>query len=199
MPISRSATSRKRPKQTKPYSGPPTYPRWDLLPPEHVIRSLASWGRVVLAVGHLTDEDRATVERAIRQLNDALPEQHGVEMGLFGLLKQVTAPAAILERLFQQIETIAGAAYLIGAHGAMTESSRVFFQRGQADWMRLRRKASTKEQCLREAIEAEIKVNGRTIPSQHPYKDAGIILEGVNKRLAPRVVSVDAIYRRLKS
>ncbi len=207
MPTSRSA-ARKRAKQTKPYSGTPTYPRLDLSPPELVISSLAEWGQVILASNELNDEDREAVERAVGQLN---------ELELYGLIEQMTVPAPsepvvidpqladelakLKRRLVEKIGTIAGAAYLIGAHGAMTETSRVFFERSHAEVARSGRKAkaSLEEQRLGEAIEAEMKAAGRTIPSEHPYKDAGIILADVNRRLAPREVKVDVIYRWLRA
>jgi hypothetical protein len=39
----------------------------------------------------------------------------------------------------------------------------------------LRRATSPKEERFREAIEAEMKAIGGTVPSQHPYKDAEAI------------------------
>jgi hypothetical protein len=184
------AMARRKPSASKVHAqqAAPTYPRLDLVPPELVIGSLASLGRVALSSNELNDEDRETVERAVRQLN---------ELELFRLIAQVTAPAPVLKRLVEQIGTIAGAAYLIGAHGAMTETSRVFFQRGQADWMRHRRKASPEEQSLREAIEAGMKAIGEIVPPPNPYKAAERILTAVNERLAPRTVKIDAIARRL--
>ena len=54
-PTSRSA-ARKYAEQTRPRGGSPTYPRLDLLPPEHVISSLASLGQVALASNEETNE-----------------------------------------------------------------------------------------------------------------------------------------------
>jgi hypothetical protein len=190
------AAARKHGKQTKSRSGSPTYPRLDLSPPEHVISSLASWGEVILAFdkrnSELNEEDREAVERAVRQLTEG-------DLELLRLIAQVTAPASLVRRLVEQIGTIAGAAYLIGAHGAMTETARVFFEQSRAQQMRLQRATNAKEQCLREAIEAEMKAIGGTVPSPRPWKYAESIREQVNKRLTPRVVSVHAIARRLRA
>jgi hypothetical protein len=185
---SRSA-GRKHAEQNKPGGGAPTYPRSDLLPPELIIGSLAGWGQVALASNELNDEDRKALERAVQQLNE-------LDVKLARLIAR-TAPASLLQGLVEQIGTIAGAAYLIGAHCAMTDTSRVFFERSRAQQMRLRRATSRKEQRVREAIEAEMKVIGGTVPSEHPYKDAEAICEQVKKRLAPDVLSVDAIARRI--
>ena len=185
----------RRPKQTKPPGGSfPTYPRWDLGPSEHVIPGLAYWGRVVLAFNHLSAADREVVEQAARRLGVA-------ELKLLELISQVTAAPSILKRLLDQIAEIAGAAYLIGAHGGMTDTARSFFVRGHTAHMRRRlaAKNSGPEQELRAAIEQELKVTGG--PSAGPFKDAEAILDGVNRRLKKRrqkPVSVWKIYHRLK-
>jgi hypothetical protein len=101
----------------------------------------------------------------------------------------------VLQRVVEQIEAIAVAAYLIGAHAAMTDTSKVFFGRSRALHARTARATKPEEQRLGEAIEAEI--GGAS--SEHPYKDAVAILNAVNKRLAPQTVKVDKIYRRLKA
>jgi hypothetical protein len=206
-PTSRSV-DRKHAKQTKPRADLPTYPRPDLSPPELVISSLAESGQVILAFNErnheLNDEDREAVERAVGQLN---------ELELYDLIGQIPSEPTVIDpqladelaklkrRLVEWIGTIAGAAYLIGAHGAMTDTSRVFFVQSHAMQMRQQRATSHKEQRLRDAIEAEMKAAGRTIPSERPYKDAGSILADVNKRLTEQgqqPVSVYAINRRLR-
>jgi hypothetical protein len=59
--------------------------------------------------------DREVVEQAVRQLGVA-------ELKLSELIGQVTAAPSTLKRLLDQIAEIAGAAYLIGAHGGMTDN-----------------------------------------------------------------------------
>jgi hypothetical protein len=177
-----------RAKQTKPRSSLPTYPRSDLWPPEHIISSLASLGQITLAGEELNDEDRETVERAVRQLDEIALLRSLIEQGL---------SESVVTRLVEQIGAIAGAAYVIGAHGAMTNTSWVFFERSRAEQMRFRRATSPEEQRLLEVIEAEMKAIGETIPAKRPYKTAERILDPVNKRVAPRTVNVDAIARRI--
>jgi hypothetical protein len=99
------------------------------------------------------------------------------------------------------IEGIAGAAYVIGAHGAMTDTARDFFSSSSAARMRFCRATSPNEQNLLTAIKAAAAANDITIPSGQPYKDAERILSDVNNRLSDsggKAVSIDAIYRRLR-
>jgi hypothetical protein len=134
--------------------------------------------------------DRKVVEQAARQLDVA---------GLHKLISQVTAAPSILKRLLDKIAEIAGAAYLIGAHGGMTDTAQSFFAESQAKRMRYLRavKASPREQELRAAIEEELKLIGGP-SAAGPYKDAEAILGGVNRRLKKqKPVSVRKIHRRL--
>ena len=171
----------------------PTWPRLDLLPPEHVLSGLRDWGRVILTNReYLNDADRAVVEQAVQQLRLA-------ESELLGLLGRVNGPAAARE-LLQQIAAVAAAAYVVGAHGGMTDTARVFFERSRATHMRIRRAASIEEQELLTAIEAAVEASRGAIPSGHPYKDAYSIRDSVNQRLLGRrkPASVDVIARRLR-
>jgi hypothetical protein len=103
-------------------------------------------------------------------------------------------------KLLELVGGIAGAAYVLGAHGAMTDTARDFFAISRATHMRVRRATSANEQKLLTVIEAVAAANGITIPSEHAYKDAGRILSDVNERLSrsgDKPVSVDVIFRRL--
>jgi hypothetical protein len=158
-------------------TGAPTWPRLDLTPPEFMLLELRNWGSVILAASkYLNDTDRLVVEQAVQQLNSALDQRRVIDA---------------------DTARIAAAAYVIGAHGAMTGTAFTFFKHGDAELMRFRKATTGKEQRLRDAIKAELK--GGSTPSEHPYKDAGSILEKVNRRLPEHErVSIDAIYRRLK-
>jgi hypothetical protein len=164
---------------SQPYDAP-TWPRLDLVPPEHALRMLRDWGRVILVSGYLNAADRVVVERAVQQLHEAAAT---------GANDPISVAA------------VACAAYVIGAHGGMTDTARRFFEKSQATLMRVQRATSSREQELRTAIEAAIKTIGGTIPSTHPYKDAEAISDSVNARLSQcrmKAASVDAIARRLQ-
>ena len=149
------------------HTGAPTWPRLDLVPPKHALRVLRDWGRVILASrNYLNEEDRAIVERAVQQLHEAS-------------LAYVSGTLTV-----DQILAIAGAAYVIGAHGAMTDTAHEFFKQSQAQFMRERRETSPRKQVIRAAITAEMKAIGGTIPSEHPWKDAETILDPVNRRVS---------------
>jgi hypothetical protein len=66
------AMARRKPSAAKVHAqqAAPTYPRLDLVPPELVIGSLAGLGRVALSSNELNDEDRETVERAVRHFTN---------------------------------------------------------------------------------------------------------------------------------
>jgi hypothetical protein len=161
---------------SKPPSGLPTYPRPDLSPPELVIGSLAALGVGALASNEyrkadgkaveLNDEGREAIERAVGQLN---------ELELHRFIEQMTIRADIPEEelrkqldawkrvLVERIGRIAGAAYIIGTHCAMAETSRVFFEQSRTLHMRAKRATkpiNPEEHRLREAIHAEMKVLG---------------------------------------
>jgi DNA-binding transcriptional LysR family regulator len=147
----------------------------------------------VLKSGYLNAADHGVVQEAVKRLWTAEPELHA-------LLGQMN-DADLIRKLLELIGGIAGAAYVIGAHGAMTDTARVFLAISGATHMRVRRATSANEQKLRTVIEAVAAANGITIPSGHAYKDAGRILSEVNERLSrsrDKPVSVDAIYRRLR-
>jgi hypothetical protein len=120
------------------------------------------------------------------------------EPELHALLGQMN-DADLNRKLLELIGGIAGAAYVIGAHGAMTDTARVFFERSRTTHMRISRETSIKEQELRTVIQAIAAAEGITIPSKQPYKDAESILVEVNKQLsAHKAVSIDTIARRLR-
>jgi hypothetical protein len=178
----------------KPPSDVPTWPRFDLSPPEHVISGLRDWGlEVVLKSGRLNIADYGVVQEAVKRLWTTEAELHD-------LLGQMNN-ADLTRKLVELIGGIAGAAYVIGAHGAMTDTARAFFAESNAKRMRIFRATSATTQKLTIAIEAVAAANGITIPSGHPHKDAERILSDVNARLSEsgeKTVSVDVIYRRLR-
>jgi hypothetical protein len=63
---SRSSVQKKSTEENPP-GGDPTWPRLDLVPPEHVLGALRDWGRVILKSGYLNDVDRAVVEKVVEQ------------------------------------------------------------------------------------------------------------------------------------
>jgi hypothetical protein len=180
----------------KPPSDVPTWPRFDLFPPEHVISALHDWGwGVVLKSGYLNAGDHVVVQEAVKRLCTAQPE-------LRALLSQMN-DADLNRKLLELVGGIAGAAYVLGAHGAMTDTARNFFAISRATHMRvrLRRATSANKQKLLTVIEAVAAANGITIPSEHASKDAERILSEVNERLSgsgDQPVSVHVIYRRLR-
>ena len=180
--------------EQKPLNDLPTWPRFDLFPPDQVISGLCTWGsEVVLKSGYLNTADYGVVQGAVKQLWTAEPELHA----LLGQLND----ADLNRKLLELIGGIAGAAYVIGAHGAMPETARVFSARSHAAYMRIKRQTSAKEERSRTVIEAVAAANDITIPSRNAYKDAGRILSDVNKRLKAlggKSVSIDVIYRHLR-
>jgi hypothetical protein len=185
-PASRSLPQKKSPESNA--SGTPTWPRLDLLPPEHVLSGLRDWGRVVLMSDYLGKADRAVVAQAVEKLRNA-------ESELFALSGR-TSDADAAQKLLDQIAVIAAASYIIGAHGGMTDTARVFFEKSRAKYMRVRRAASNQERELRAAIETAVEASKGNIPSGRPYKDAESIKDAVNARLS-KPVGVDAIARRI--
>jgi hypothetical protein len=99
-----------------------------------MLAGLRDWGRVVVTSGYVSKTDRAVVKQAVRQLRSAEP-------AVFALLGK-TNNAASARKLLEQITTIAGAAYVIGAHGAMTDTADRFFKSSRAAHMRFRRPQS---------------------------------------------------------
>jgi hypothetical protein len=178
-------------------AGLPTWPRADLTPPELILGWLRDCGRAVLASGHVTEVDRPVVEQAVQQLYSA-------EAELLTLLGQVSLHSrkpTLARRLFELTALIAGAAYVVGAHYAMTDTARVFFEKSRALQARLSRATGEKERQITGAIKAELEAIGGTIPSGHPHKDAEAIQDGVNKRLNAlglKAISVQQLYRRLR-
>jgi hypothetical protein len=85
----------------------------------------------------------------MRQLRSAEP-------AVFALLGK-TNDAASARKLLEQITTIAGAAYVIGAHGAMTDTADRFFKSSRAAHMRFRRPQSRREQAVTKAIESAVR------------------------------------------
>jgi hypothetical protein len=163
----------------------------DLAPPELMLSGLRDWGRVALTSGFLNDADYAVVEKAVKRLSTAEPE-------LLTLLSQ-SNDLASARKLLELIAAVAGASYIIGAHGAMPDTAFVYFKRSHATYMRNKRAEKVEEQELRAAIQAVAAANSISIPSQHPHKDAEIILTGVNELLSrEKPVSVHAIARRLR-
>jgi hypothetical protein len=161
-----------------------------------MLGSLRDWGRVVLTTsGYLNKTDRAVVEQAVRQLRAGEPE-------MFALLRKMS-DAASARKLLEHMAAIAGAAYVIGAHGAMTDTQDRFLKVSHAAHMRFRRGESKRELAVRAAIKAEIEAAKGGLPSGHPYKDADSILKGVNERLSElgykNGISLKALYRRLRN
>jgi hypothetical protein len=190
-PTSRSAGKRKSSKQDLP-TGAPTWPRLDLMPAELMLGALRDWGRVVLSSGHVNEVDRPVVEQAVQQLRRA-------EAELPTLLRRVSLFSrypSLSRKLLELTAVIAGIAYVIGAHGAMTDTARVFFEKSRATQMRYRRATSSQERELRAAIETAVEASKGNIPSGRPYKDAESIKDAVNARVS-KPVGVDAIARRI--
>ena len=189
-PSSGSSPPQKKSRDLTP-TGAPTWPRLDLAPPELMLGGLGNWGRIILANEYLNQADRSIVEQAVKQLRSAEPEV----LALLGKMRD----AASARQLLEYIAAIAGSAYVIGAHGGMTDTARVFFEKSRAVRMRHSRATSRKEQELRAAIEAAAAANSIAIPSHQPYKDAERILTDVNQRLlGHNPVNVDVIARRLR-
>jgi hypothetical protein len=152
------------------------------------LRALAQWAEVVLASGDLNNADYKVVQKAARRLSTT-------ERTLFARLYKMHPPA-LARRLVELIGGVVGAAYVVGAHGSMTDTARVFFEKSRATHMRVSKATCSRERELRATIEAEIRAVGG--PSEHPYKDAEAILGRVNERLPERKpVKVDAIARRI--
>jgi hypothetical protein len=122
-------------------------------------------------------------------------ELRTVEFELFALIERTNDPNSA-QKLLHQITVIAAASYVIGAHGAMTDTARVFFERSRAKYMRISRATSSEESGLRAAINAAAKASGGQIPSGQPYKDAESIMAEVSARMG-KPVSVDVIARRI--
>jgi hypothetical protein len=188
-PASRSSAQKKARDQNQS-NGVPTWPRVDLSPPEHMLSGLRDSGQVALTSGYLTAADYAVVQQAVKELRMA-------ELELLASLGRMNDPA-LARRAMELIAGIARAAYVIGAHGAMTDTADKFFKHSRTKHMRLRRQESRRERDLIEAIEA---VRGRG-PSQHPFKEADGILADVNVRLSAlghkRGISRLTLYRRLR-
>jgi hypothetical protein len=190
-PSSGSSPPQKKTRDPSTPTGVPTWPRLDLVPPQQRLAGLRDWGRVVLTSGYLSKTDRAVVDHAVRQLTSGEPE-------MFVLLRKMS-DAASARKLFELITTIAGAAYVIGAHGAMTDTQDTFFKKSRAVLMRLRRPKSRRNRDLEELIEAKIVEAG---PSVHPSKDAEAWVADIRNKMKARGhkkgVSQSTIYRRLK-
>lgn len=182
---SRSPARNKGSKQDTA-SGVPTWPRLDLLPPELMLGGLRDWGQVSLKAGYLDHADYAVVKKAVKRLR--ITE-------LLDLLGRVKDPS-LASKLLELIAGIAGAAYVVGAHGGMTDTQRVFFEKSRATHMRIRRATSSEEQELRAALKAAVEASKGEIPSGRPYKDAESIIDTVNARVR-KPVKVDVIARRI--
>jgi hypothetical protein len=183
-----SKTSRNRPPEQNAASGVSTWPRLDLAPVELMLNGLQSWGRVILTDHHLNNVDRAVMEQAVQQLRTSEPE-------LLGLLARIGDPL-LARKLLELIAAVAGAAYVVGAHGGMTETQDNFFKESRAKHMRVRRGESERQKKVAAAIEAAFGGD----PPQSPYKDADRKLAGVNERLkelGQKSISLPTLYRRL--
>jgi hypothetical protein len=188
-PASRPSATKKAPDQS---SGVPTWPRVDLSPPEHMLSGLRDSGRVALTSGYLAEADYAVVQQAVKELRMAEPE-------LLALLGRMNDPA-LARTALELIAGIAGAAYVIGAHGAMTDTAERFFKASKAAHMRFQRPQSKREQAVTKAIESAIHQAG--LGHDHPFKSADLLLEPVNEDLGARGykkgISRSTLYRRLK-
>jgi hypothetical protein len=187
---SRSPTQTKGPGQDQPI-GLPTWPRLDLAPPELILNQLGSWGRSVLASEYIGDADRAVVEQKVQRLRSAEPQ-------LLALLGRI--PDLPLARdLLLLIADITGAAYVIGAHGGMTDTADRFFEKSRAVNMRFRlaKAKSERDQQLSAVIDGLLHGS----PSKHPYKDADRLLHAVNRHLSDsgyKSLSRTTLYRHLR-
>jgi hypothetical protein len=185
------ATTEEDPRSEHAYWRPDVAPPGSSAPRAYAW-CLREWGLVILAGEYLQKADRSVVEQAVKQLGSA-------EREVLALLSK-TSDAASARKVLEHVAAIAGSAYVVGAHGGMTETQRVFFKAGHAMHMRIRRATSSKEHELRAAIEASAAANNIAIPSRRSYKDAERILTDVNQRLlGHKPVSVDVIARRRSS
>jgi hypothetical protein len=175
----------------------PTWPRLDLLSPEHVLDGLYNLGRVILTrengkSKYLNASDRAVVQHTVRQLRSAEPE-------LFGLLGRMR-DAALARELLHRIAAIAKAAYVVGAHGAMADTAERYFKASKAAHMRFQRPNSKREQAIREAIETAVRGERPTL-LDYPFKTGDLLLAPVNENLRARGykgISLRTLHRRLK-
>jgi hypothetical protein len=175
--------------QQDPASGLSNWPRLDLDPPEIMLVRLASSGRGALAMGYLNHADRAVVEQAVQKLRTAQAE-------LFALLFQMSDPT-LARKLSKLISSAAGAAYVVGAHAAMTDTAYKFFNDSRATHMRVQRSKSKRHTELGTVIKGVFGDGD----SQHPYKHAYSKLNGINRRLSElgqKPTSLSTVYRRLK-
>ena len=166
----------------------PTWSRLDPSQPELILSQLHSWALFILTAQDLNNTDRAIVKQTLQQIRSAHPE-------LLGLLSRIN-DLALARRLLELIGIIADAAYVVGAHGPMPDTARVFFEKSRAVQMRFRRATSDEEQELQAAIKSAIDASKGKIPSGKPYKDAESIIDSVNARVR-KPVKVDTIARRL--
>ena len=187
-PATRSSARKKKLLPPLP-TGVPPWPRLDMLPPEQMLSGLRDWGRLALTSGYLDGVDYAVVQDVVKRLRTAEPEL----LALLGRLNDT----ALARRLLELIAGVAGGAYVVGAHGAMSETARMFFAKSQARRAQIRRQQalSEREPQLLAAIEEALRKTGG--PSKHPHKDAAAIQAEVSARLG-KPVSADTIVRRLR-
>lgn len=179
----------------------------DLLIPEFAAVDLMSrmerFGNEVLAPGSgrsLPHDEKVQLEFALRALR---PTFDDLAKRIFDPLR-LNDPAAASHG-FGQLYELMRAAFLIGAHGAITESARDFFspriekdvKNKQAALARLERSKKPAEIALKKAI-FDIRGSG---PAERPAKEAEAILDEVNRRLEGAgfgAVNVDVVRRRLE-
>jgi hypothetical protein len=155
------------------------------------LKQLGSWGRAVLESEYISDTDRAVVEQKVHRLRGAEPE-------LLALLGRTPDPP-LARALLQLIADIAGAAYVIGAHGGMTDTADRFFKKSRVVDMRfqLAKGKSERDQQLTAVIDLLLPGG----PSKHPYKDADRLLPEVNTQMNARgykSLSRTTLYRFLQ-
>lgn len=164
------------------------YPRPDLAT-GHVVTALQQQGRAALTKDYLTDDDRKVVEEAIPKLDGRR---------LFELLREVPTPVA--NQVLQEIETIAGAAYLVGVHGGVSSNSAfAYVNRGETtrrrwDYMQ-RPEVQAENKVIREEL---VKFFGCRGPlNDVDYGNADKIAGQVNNRLKNRL-SISTIADRIR-
>ena len=118
--------------------------------------------------------------------------------GLLGCIKYIE-DNAIRKIVFDRAKSLHVRALLGASNNLHEDNSTVhrFTLTKQAEAARKKRAASPRAMALMAAIEAELGAS----PIRRPYKEAGAMVDAVNRRLAAdgfAEVSVDAVWRQLK-
>jgi hypothetical protein len=171
-------------------SGESTWPRPDLAPPANRLLCLANWGRAFLDGGLVVNhQDRAVLEQAVHQLRSAQEE-------LFVLLFPMS-DRSVVRKLFHVASSIAGAAYLVGAHCSMSDTADALHKDTVTQLMRSLRQTSKRQRAVAAVVEDVFSGDGW----QRPFKDADRMLNVINERLnqlGQEPISLSTLYRRRK-